>query len=68
MSPWKFANLLDLNSASVSAFGCQIKPLCCVGCTNFMLEVARLLLRENWFAALPKALLGTLGARITCKI
>ncbi|KXJ41196.1 MAG: hypothetical protein AXA67_06525 [Methylothermaceae bacteria B42] len=59
---------MDLNSASISAFGCQIKPLCCVGRTNFMLEVARLLLRENWFATLPKALLDTLGARITCRI
>ncbi|KXJ39575.1 MAG: hypothetical protein AXA67_01145 [Methylothermaceae bacteria B42] len=56
------------NSASVSAFGCQIKFLCCVGCANFVLEVALPRLRENWHAALPKALLDTLGARITCKI
>ncbi len=33
-----------------------------------MLEVALPRLRENWLAALPKALLDTLGTRITCKI
>ncbi|KXJ40819.1 MAG: hypothetical protein AXA67_08360 [Methylothermaceae bacteria B42] len=59
---------LHLNFASVSAFSRQIKPLCCVGRTNFMLETALPRLRENWLAALPKALPDTFGARITCKI
>jgi len=48
----------NLNSANASAFGCQVKPLCYVVCTNFMLEVALLRLRENGLAVLPD----TLGA------